>query len=93
MLSVEIEAANSERQALQQQVQALQSASGGCSASCSGDPPRLREEGQQQLAHMDELLRQPTMERHIPDVNAAVERYVANKRAKQVRYSESVHAA
>lgn len=72
-------------QELQRQVQTLQSASEGRGeAGGSTEPPRLREEGQQQLAHMDELLKQPTMERHIPDVNAAVERYVANKRAKQV---------
>uniref|UniRef100_A0A7S3ERX0 Uncharacterized protein n=1 Tax=Haptolina ericina TaxID=156174 RepID=A0A7S3ERX0_9EUKA len=37
---------------------------------------------------MDELLKQPTMERHVPDVNAAVERYVANKRAKQETINE-----
>ncbi|KAL1506905.1 hypothetical protein AB1Y20_007769 [Prymnesium parvum] len=77
---------------LQRQVQTLQQAAegkvdGGGSGSAEA-APRLREEGQQQLAHMDELLRQPTMDRHIPDVNAAVERYVANKRAKQDTINE-----
>ena len=48
--------------------------------------PRLREEGQRELSHMDDLLRQPNLDRL--EVNATVESYVANKRAQQQTVNE-----
>ena len=48
--------------------------------------PGLREEGQRELSHMDDLLRQPNLDRL--EVNATVESYVANKRAQQQTVNE-----
>lgn len=48
----------------------------------------LGQETTRHLSHMDHLLKQPSVDRHVPDVNAAVENYVANKRAKQETINE-----
>jgi hypothetical protein len=48
--------------------------------------PALREEGERELSHMGQLLQQPQVDRL--EVNATVEKYVANKRAQQRMVSE-----
>jgi len=55
-----------------------------------GSQPTLRQEGQRQLTQMDELLRRPghDLEAFVPEVNATVEKYVANKRAQQETINE-----
>mmetsp|Transcript_76507 Transcript_76507/g.127515 ORF Transcript_76507/g.127515 Transcript_76507/m.127515 type:complete len:466 (+) Transcript_76507:67-1464(+) len=65
-------------------------ASAAAPPSAEPTPPSLREEGQRQLSQMDELLRRPTreLESFVPEVNATVEKYVANKRAQQETINE-----
>ena len=60
---------------------------GGTAAAASSTPSKdLSEEGMRQLSHMDALLRQPNLDRL--EVNATVERFVANKRAQQTSVNE-----
>ena len=63
--------------------------SGSKTGPSTCEPPSLREEGQRQLTQMDELLRRPSLEKFVPEVNATVEKYVANKRAQQAPSAQS----
>jgi len=71
---------------LQSALAAAQATNAGCGSGATPAAPAvpteqgLREEGQRELSHMDALLRQPNLDRL--EVNATVERYVANKRAQ-----------